>query len=148
MSQNLKHKTITGVIWSSFEQFSVSGIQFLVLVIMARLLTPSDYGLVAMLQIFIAVSQSLINSGFSQALIRKVDRTQSDLSTVFYFNIIVGLILYAILFVCAPFIARFYSAPELVNITRVVALGLLFNSITVVQRTLLTIEINFNLNNS
>ena len=75
MSQNLKHKTITGVIWSSFEQFSVSGIQFLVLVIMARLLTPSDYGLVAMLQIFIAVSQSLINSGFSQALIRKVDRT-------------------------------------------------------------------------
>ncbi|WP_289006665.1 lipopolysaccharide biosynthesis protein [Parabacteroides sp.] len=143
MSQNLKHKTITGVIWSSFEQFSVSGIQFLVLVIMARLLTPSDYGLVAMLQIFIAVSQSLINSGFSQALIRKVDRTQSDLSTVFYFNIIVGLILYAILFVCAPFIARFYSAPELVNITRVVALGLLFNSITVVQRTLLTIEINF-----
>ena len=143
MTESLKQKTVGGVIWSSIERFSVAGLQFVIMIIMARVLTPDDYGLVAMLQIFIAVSQSLVDSGFSQALIRKLDRTQTDLSTVFYFNIGVGIFLYAVLFFSAPLIASFYDAPLLVPITRVIALGMVFNSLAVVQRALLTIKIDF-----
>ena len=91
MAESLKNKTVKGTLWSALERFSVQGIQFVVMIIMARLLTPDDYGLVGMLAIFIAVSQSLIDSGFSQALIRKQDRSEVDNSTVFYFNIVVGI---------------------------------------------------------
>ena len=143
MAESLKQKTVSGVIWSSVERFSVAGLQFVIMIVMARMLTPEDYGLVAMLQIFIAVSQSLIDSGFSQALIRKLDRGQRDYSTVFYFNVVVGLVLYGVLFVAAPWIARFYEVPELVDITRVMAIGLALNSFTVVQRAILTIRIDF-----
>lgn len=143
MSESLKHKTVKGVVWSSVERFSVGGLQFIIMIIMARLLTPDDYGVVAMLQVFIAVSQSLIDSGFSQALIRKLDRTQQDYSTVFYFNIGVGILLYFVLFAVAPWIAHFYNAPELVDITRVIAIGMAFNSFTVVQRAILTINLDF-----
>ncbi|BEI56546.1 MULTISPECIES: lipopolysaccharide biosynthesis protein [Butyricimonas] len=143
MVESLKNKTVKGVVWSSVERFAVAGLQFVIMIIMARVLTPEDYGLVAMLQIFIAVSQSLIDSGFSQALIRKLDRTQADYSTVFYFNIGVGFFLYMVLFVAAPLIADFYKVPELVDITRVMAIGMAINSFTVVQRAILTINIDF-----
>lgn len=113
------------------------------MIIMARILTPADYGLVGMLAIFIAVSQSLIDSGFSQALIRKQDRSEIDNSTVFYFNIGVGIILYLILFFSAPLIASFYNEPQLIPITRIVGLSLVFNSLAVVQRALLTIKLDF-----
>ena len=113
------------------------------MIIMARILTPEDYGLVGMLAIFIAVSQSLIDSGFSQALIRKQDRSEIDNSTVFYFNLGVGAILYLILFFSAPFIASFYNEPQLVPITRIIGLSLVFNSLVVVQRALLTINLDF-----
>jgi O-antigen/teichoic acid export membrane protein len=96
-----------------------------------------------MLTVFTAVAQSLIDSGFSQALIRKQNRTETDNSTVFYFNIAVGLVLYLILFLCAPLIADFYDEPQLVSITRVIGLSLIFNSLAVVQRALLTIAIDF-----
>ena len=143
MSNSLKQKTVKGVIWSTLERFSVQGIQFVVMIIMARMLTPNDYGLVGMLAVFIAVSQSLVDSGFSQALIRKQNRTETDNSTVFYFNIIVGFILYGLLFALAPFIADFYNEPQLTAITRVIGLSVLFNSLVVVQRALLTIKIDF-----
>ncbi|MBD5312394.1 MAG: lipopolysaccharide biosynthesis protein [Bacteroides sp.] len=143
MEESLKHRTVKGTIWSSIERFSVQGILFIVTIIMARLLTPADYGLVGMLAIFIAVSQSLIDSGFSQALIRKQDRSEIDNSTVFYFNIVVGIILYIILYLCAPLIAKFYSEPKLVPITRLIGLNIIFNSLAVVQRALLTIRLDF-----
>lgn len=143
MAESLKHKTLKGTVWSSLERFSVQGIQFLVMIIMARILTPDDYGLVGMLAIFIAIAQSLIDSGFSQALIRKQDRTEIDNSTVFYFNIAVGIALYLILFFSAPLIARFYDEPMLVPLTRVVCLSVVINSLVVVQRALLTIKIDF-----
>jgi len=110
---------------------------------MARVLTPEDYGLVGMLTIFIAISQALIDSGFSQALIRKQDRSEIDNSTVFYFNIAVGCILYLILFFSAPLIARFYNEPVLVPLTRVISLSVVINSFVVVQRALLTVKIDF-----
>ena len=143
MAESLKKKTVHGVLWSTLERFSVQGIQFVVMIIMARMLTPNDYGLVGMLTVFIAVSQSLVDSGFSQALIRKQDRTETDNSTVFYFNLVVGIVLYGILFISAPFIAYFYNEPQLTSITRVIGLSILFNSLVVVQRALLTINIDF-----
>ena len=132
-----------GMFWSSVERFSVQGIQFVVLVVMARLLTPADSGLVGMLSIFLAVSQSLVDSGFSQALIRKQDRTERDNSTVFYFNIAVGLALYGLLYLSAPLVAGFYRTPELEPVMRVLCLGVVFNSLAVVQRALLTVRIDF-----
>lgn len=140
---SLKGKTVKGVLWSSIERFSVQGLQFVIMIIMARLLNPDDYGLIGMLSIFLAVSQSLIDSGFSQALIRKQDRTQTDNSTVFFFNIIVGIVLYLALFFMAPFIAEFYDMPILVSITRILGIGVFINSLAIVQRALLTIKIDF-----
>lgn len=143
MSESLKSKTFKGTIWSSLERFSVQGIQFIVMILMARVLTPADYGLVGMIAIFIAISQSLIDSGFSQALICKQDRSELDNSTVFFFNIGVGIVLYIALYISAPIIAQFYSEPKLIAITRVVGIGLIFNSLAVVQRALLTINLDF-----
>lgn len=143
MAESLKDKTVKGTIWSILERFSVQGVSFVVMIIMARMLTPSDYGLVGMLAIFIAVSQSIVDSGFSQALIRKQDRSEIDNSTVFYFNIAVGAILYLILFVCAPLISKFYNEPILTPITRAIGLSVIFNSLSVVQRALLTVNLDF-----
>ena len=88
MSSSLINKATKGVFWSAIERFSVQGIQFVLSIIIARLLLPSDYGLIAMLSIFLAVAQSFIDSGFSNALIQKQNRTEIDYSTVFYFNIL------------------------------------------------------------
>ena len=87
MVENLKNKTIHGVLWSAIERFSLQGVQFLINIIMARLLLPSEYGLVAMLAIFLQISQVFIDSGFTNALIQRKNRTEVDYSTVFYFNI-------------------------------------------------------------
>ena len=125
---SLKQKTLSGVLWSCVERFSVQGIQFVIMVIMARILLPSDYGMIGMLAIFIAIAQTLIDSGFSNALIQKKDRSEIDYSTVFYFNIAVGIVLYFILFFSSPLIARFYNTPELTGLTRVLALNLFINS--------------------
>lgn len=143
MSDSLRSKTVKGVVWSSIERFSTQGVQFLIMIIMARLLTPKDYGLIGMLAIFLAVAQSLIDSGFSQALIRKQNRTDVDNSTVFYFNIVVSSVLYLILFIAAPFVADFYNQPELTSVMRIVCLGVILNSLAVVQRALLTVRIDF-----
>ncbi len=143
MSDSLKSTTAKGVLWSTIERFSVQGVQFVIMIVMARLLTPDDYGLIGMLAIFLAVAQSLIDSGFSQALIRKQDRTEVDNSTVFYFNIVVSAVLYLLLFVSAPFVADFYDTPALTPIMRVVCLSVILNSLAVVQRAILTINIDF-----
>lgn len=143
MTESLKDKTAKGIVWSALERFSVQGVQFIVIIIMARMLSPNDYGLIGMLTIFLAVSQSLIDSGFSQALIRKIDRSEVDNSTVFYFNIAVGILLYVLLFISAPFIANFYKEPILTNLTRAIGLSIIINSFVVVQRALLTVKIDF-----
>lgn len=143
MPESLKKQTLNGMIWSTIERFSVQGVQFLVMIIMARLLSPKDYGLVGMLTVFIAVAQSLIDSGFSQALIRKQDRTETDNSTVFYFNIGVGIAVYLFFYAIAPLVSRFYNTPELTGVMRVISLSVIFNSLAIVQRALLTIQLNF-----
>lgn len=143
MADNLKVKTVKGTLWSTIERLSVQFVGFVVLIIMARKISPSAYGLVGMVAIFIDVSQSLVDSGFSQALIRKQHRTEVDNSTVFYFNIAVGIIIYAILFACSPLIAYFYHQPELNSLLKVVSLSVVINSFVVVQRALLTSKLDF-----
>lgn len=143
MADSLKDKTVKGVAWSAVERFSVAGIGFAFGLVLARLLDPEDYGVIAMLNIFMAISQTFIDSGFSNALIRKPDRTEADNATAFYFNIVVGVVCYLLLFLSAPWIAAFYHSPILVPITRVIGLNLLFNSLCVVQQALLTARIDF-----
>ena len=143
MPPSLKQKTIKGAIWSSIERFSVQGINFIVMIIMARILTPEDYGIVGMITVFIAVSQTLVDSGFSQALIRKQDRTQIDNSTVFWFNLAVSVLLYILLFFCAPYISDFYEVPLLTPITRIISLSIIINAFALVQRSMYTVNVDF-----
>lgn len=137
--------TTNGVIWSAIERFSVQGISFILSIVIARLVTPAEYGLIAMLAIFMAIAQSFIDSGFGNALIQKKDRNEVDYSTVFYFNIVVSVILYGILSLCAPLIAQFYNQPELTSVTRWIGLNLIFISLSIVQQTRLNIDLNFKL---
>lgn len=143
MSSSLKKKTVHGVFWSSVDRFSTQGVNFLFGLAIARILSPAEYGMIAMLTIFIAVGQAFIDSGFSNALIRKTDRTETDNSTAFYFNIIVGIAAYFLLFFASPFIADFYALPILSSLAKVVGLTFFFNSLCVVQQAILSIKIDF-----
>lgn len=140
---SLKDKTVKGVIWSAVDRFSAQGIQFVFSILIARLLVPEDYGVIAMLGIFMAVSQTFIDSGFGTALIRKIDRTEEDFSTVFYFNIVVATLFYFALFFAAPAIANFYNTPLLESITKVVALNLIIGSLSGIHNAKLSIAIDF-----
>lgn len=143
MTNNLKQETAKGFLWSAVERFSVQGLQFLMGLVLARLLLPSDYGLVGMLAIFLAISQTFVDSGFSSALIQKKERTETDYSTAFFFNIGVGLFFYLILFFSAPFIADFYDTPELTSLTKVIGINVFITSLAVVQVAKLTIKLDF-----
>lgn len=140
---SLKEQATTSVIWSAVERFSVQGIQLLLTIIIARVLMPSDYGLIAMLSIFMAIAQTFIDSGFSNALIQKKGRTDTDFSTVFYFNIVVSCIVYIFMYLGAPYIADFYNEPKLDTITKILGLVIVINSFGIVQQAKLTIELNF-----
>ncbi len=141
----LKQKTISGVIWSIIDSFASNGIQFIVGIILARILSPREFGLIGMLTIFIALSQSFIDSGFTNALIRKKDCTQTDYSTIFYFNFVIGIIFYFILFFSAGSISIFFNEPQLELLLQVLGLGLILNALGIIQRTILTKNINFKL---
>ncbi len=122
---SLKEKTVTGIIWSSVDNFANQGINFIVGILLARILSPKEFGLIGMLAIFIAVSQAFIDSGFANALIRKKDCTQTEYSTVFFFNLAVGIVLFLILFMSGSAISRFYNEPELKAVIKVLAIGLI-----------------------
>ena len=143
VTESLKQKTTKGLFWSSVERFSNQGVSFVFSIILARILAPSDFGIVAMIGIFFAVAQSFVDSGFSNALVRKTDRREEDLSTCFYFNIGVGIVAYIVLFLIAPFIADFYNQPILSPIIRITGFGVVLNSLCVVQQALFTIRIDF-----
>lgn len=136
-------RTVKGAVWSAVERLSVQGVQFAILVLMARLLTPTDYGLVGMLAIFITIGQLIADGGFSQAIIRLGRHSEEDVSTAFFFNIGVGLLLYIALFFAAPLIADFYGEPRLTDLARVLSLSVLINSTLVVHRAILTSRIDF-----
>lgn len=143
MSESLKNKTQKGLAWSMIERFATQGVQFLFGIILARMLSPDDYGVIAMPLVFLAIAQCFIDSGFSGALIRKPNLTEDDLSTAFYFNIGVGVICYLILFFTSPLIADFYNTPILADLLKVTALATLFNPLCAVQQAILTKKIDF-----
>lgn len=140
---DLKQKTKIGILWNILEKIAVQGIGFILNIILARLLTPHDYGTVGMLTIFLTFSNVFIDSGFSRALIQKQDRTENDYSTVLIFNIIISIIIYIILFFASPAIAQFYKTPELLQLQRVFFLVIILNSLTVVQNAQLQINVDF-----
>lgn len=143
MSGNLKNRTFTALIWSFFERIGQQGIQFVIAVILARLLTPAEFGMIAMLAIFIAVAQSFIDSGFGYALIQKQDANHIDECSVFYFNIFISIVGAVFLWLVAPWIAAFYNATLLVPITRALSLNLVVNAFGLIQTSLLTKHIDF-----
>lgn len=140
---SLKEKSVNAVLWNAVERFSVQGVNFVISLIIARLVSPNDFGAIAMLAIFLGIANTFVDGGFANALIRKLDRTEVDNSTAFYFNIAVGAVAYLTLFFTAPFIASFYSMPILMPVLRVVALSIVFNSLAIVQQAILTADINF-----
>lgn len=142
---SLKQKTVSGLSWSFIDQMGNLGISFIVGIVLARLLSPREFGLIGMITVFIALSESFINSGFSDALIRKKNCTNTDYSTVFYFNLVVGVLFAAILYVSAPAIAVFFNENELIPIVRVMGIILIIDSLTIIQRTILTKRIDFKL---
>lgn len=139
----LKQKARSGILWSSIERFSAQGVQFVLGIIIARILSPSDYGLVGMIAIFLAISDTFVQSGFVLALVRKKDSDDLDYSTVFYFNIVVACVCYCLLFFLAPAVSRFYNQILLIDILRVASLILIINSFTIVQRAKLVASIDF-----
>ncbi|MEX9565625.1 lipopolysaccharide biosynthesis protein [Morganella morganii] len=143
MSHNLKQKTTSSLKWSAIERLATQLVQLVVMLVLARILGPHAFGLIGMLAVFIAVSQVFVDSGLSSALIRKLDRSELDYSTAFYFNIAIALVCYTLLYFCAPFIASFYQQPELTPLTRVLALVVIINSFGIIQRTKLSIKMDF-----
>lgn len=139
----LKDKTVKGVGWSAIDNVAQYAVSFVVSIVLARLLSPEDYGLLGIIAIFTAVCTALINGGFSSALIRKKDASDDDYNTVFIVNLGMSLLLYAIIFFCAPFIARFFDRTELVSLTRVSSLGMIIGALALVQQTRLTKRIDF-----
>jgi O-antigen/teichoic acid export membrane protein len=142
-STTLKSKATKGMLWSALDKFAVQAGHFAIGIVLARLLMPEDFGLIGMLSIFIAISQTFIDSGMGSGLIQKKDRSNHDFSTVFVFNLAVSVTFYFILYFSAPLIAQFYSMPQLVMLTRVLSLNIIINSLAIVQRTKLTINIDF-----
>ena len=142
-NESLKKKAIRGVSWSFVDNIASQGITFLVGIILARLLSPAEFGILGMITIFIAISNSIIDSGFSNALIRKNDAKRIDYNTVFIFNLVLSLVLYGVLYVASPAISRFFHEPQLVAITRVMGLLLLINALGIIQRTLLVKRVDF-----
>lgn len=140
---SLKKQAISGVFWSSIQLFGTQGVSFLVSVILARLLMPSEFGLIAMLGIFMGVGTVLISGGLTQSLIRTQDADEEDFATVFYFNLAGSVLIYIIIFLCAPFIAKFYNQELLVLIIRVYAITFIINAFGAIQLTRLNKMMDF-----
>ena len=143
MSDSLKDKTAKGVGWSAIDNVAQMGVTFLVSIVLARLLSPDDYGLLGLITIVTAVCTTLVNGGFTTALIRKKDITEDDYNTAFIVNLALSLLLYAIVYASSPFIADFFKREELVSLTRVSSLGLIAGTLSLVPQTRLTKRIDF-----
>lgn len=132
--ESLESKTVKGMGWSALENVTRMGVTFVVSIILARLLSPEEYGLIGILTIFIAVFNAIADSGFTNALIRKQDATDTDYSTVFYTNLVLSVVLAAVLFFCAKPISTFFERPELVSLTQVMSSVVIINALSIVQR--------------
>lgn len=145
MAESLKSKTLHGAFWTLLERLGTQLIGVVVSILLARILAPSDYGVIGLLSVFLSVSQMFIDCGFGAALIRKKDCSDIEFSTVFWFNLIAAMFFYAVLFFVAPFIANYYHMPILVNVLRVIGLTLIIQALYAIQVTWLTVAVNFKL---
>src|SRR5690606_7344423 len=142
---NLKKQVLSGVFWTLTQQFGVQGINFIVQIILARLLLPEAFGLIAMIQIFMGIGTALMDSGMTSSLIRTENADQRDYSTVFFINLFASIGLYLLLFFTAPLIASFFNQELLTLIIRVYTLSFVIQALVGVQTTRLTKEMNFKL---
>lgn len=140
MSQS---KVFTGVIWASVQRFGTMIISFVTNIVLARLLTPDDFGTIGMLLLFLAIANTFVDSGFGSALIQKKNANQTDFSTVFFINLGLSFVVYAILFFGAPWVAGFYDVEILRPLLRVQGLVLILNAFCIIQTTLLRKQMDF-----
>lgn len=143
MSKSLKDKTVHGLGWSFIDNASNAGITFIIGLFLARILSPQEYGIMAIVTIFIAISNSIIDSGFSSALIRKEVVSEKDLNTVFLFNLLISAFLYILLFLFSPLISLFFKEPLLINVLRVMGVILIINAVAIIPRTVLVKKVDF-----
>ena len=143
MASELKQKTVKGLAWSTIQNLMNHGVQFLLMLFMARLLSPKEYGLIGLTVVFISIAGTFVDSGFANALIRKKECTNDDYSTVFIFNFSISFFCYLIIYIIAPFAGDFYNEPILCPILRVLALQLIIYSFCTVQGIILTKNIDF-----
>lgn len=136
-----KNSAIGAAFWSLVDKFSTQAVSFIISIILARLLTPTDYGIVGLMSIFLVISNVFIDAGFGNAIIRKTDRTAADLSTAFYFNISISCIIYIILWFLAPCISTFFNEPLLVPLVRIASFNLVLGSLCIVHQALLTVDL-------
>ena len=141
--QSLKNKTVKGVGWSAADAFLGQGVSFIVGLVLARLLSPDEYGLIGIVTIFTTVMLGIVDSGFSNSLIRKKNVTEEDYSTLFFFNLAVSIGLFTLLFLGAPWIAEFFARPQLLSLVRVMGMLLIIQALSIVQNTILTRRIDF-----
>ena len=143
MGENLKQRTIKGMSWSMVDNISNAGITFIVGLIIARFITPEEYGLLGIILVFIALFNSIVDSGFSNALIRKKHATEVDYNTIFHVNLLTSVLLYVILYFSSPLISRFFSQPQLVVLLRVTCVIVIINAVTIIQKTILVKKLDF-----
>lgn len=143
MPESLKKKTVKGVAWTSLNQVLNMGFGFVIGVILARILSPDDYGLLAMIAVFNAIATAFIDSGFASALVRKPDLTEDDNTTAFCFNLIVGAVMFGIIWLIAPWVSSFYDKPILISLLRAEGSLLIITSFIIVQGIQLTRALNF-----
>lgn len=143
VDHSLKDKTVNGTIWSGIDNVAQMGVTFIVSIVLARLLSPDDYGLVGIIAIFTTVCNALINGGFTTALIRKKDVTDADYNTAFIANLVASLGLYFVIYLCSPLIADFFNRQELIALTRVSSIGMIIGALALVPQTRLTKCIDF-----
>lgn len=136
-------KVFKGIIWASIQRFGTLGISFVSNMVLARLLTPDDFGTIGMLLFFIAIGQTFVDSGFGSALIQKKEITKEDVNTVFYINMSMSLLTYFILFFSAPYIADFYAIPILKDLLRIQSLVILIQGFTLIQTVQLQKRLDF-----
>lgn len=141
--ESVRQATLKSAKWAAIEKFSVQGVRFLLGIIMARMLTPDDYGVISMITIFIIISETFVDSGFSLALVRQKDTDEKDFSTVFYFNLIIGIVFYALLYFTAPFIASFFKTDIITPVLRVISITVIINSLMSVYVAKMTIDLDF-----
>lgn len=126
-------EAIRSFLWKFLERCSVQVIQLIITIILARLLLPSEYGIIALIMVFINISNVIVDGGFNTALIQKKDADNIDFSTIFYFGLLISIVMYAVMFIAAPAIANFYYQQELVSVIRVMSLILVLYSVNAVQ---------------